>query len=75
MTDGRQMNQRIAVTQATKDRVNAFRNGAGLTYDDALNLMLDVLTGDGTQDESVVAATLNYARKTGKTISIPQIVE
>jgi hypothetical protein len=69
------MTDRIAITEETKARVNDFRKGAGLTYDEALKLMLDVLSGDGMDDLGEIAAMLNYARKTGRKISKPQIIE
>lgn len=69
------MTDRIAITKETKSRVNDFRQGAGLTYDEALALMLDVLSSDGTEDLGEVSAMLNYARKLGKKVSKPQIIE
>lgn len=72
---GRQMNERIAITEETKERVHAFRQGAGLTYDEALTLMLDILTDNGKDDAGQVAAMLNYARKSGKRVSKPQIID
>lgn len=72
---GREMTERIAVSEPTKNRVHEFREGAGLTYDEALNLMLDVLSNYGEDDLGQVAALLNYAQKAGKKVTKPAIID
>lgn len=71
---GRQMTERIAITEEVKALVNEFREGANMTYDDALQLMIYGLRGGSEGDLGTIAATLNYARKSGKKISGPRIV-
>ena len=44
-----ELNHRIPVTEATRDRLRDFSFGAGVTYDEAVNFLLDAY-GKGRDD-------------------------
>lgn len=45
MNEGRQMTSRIPVTPETHRRIQAYAQGLGATFDDALNFVFDKMLG------------------------------
>ncbi len=58
------MDKRIPVTDQTHKRVTQFRDGAGLTYDEAINLLLDAVTSE--EGVRAAGARLRYEVETGQ---------
>ena len=58
------MEKRLPVTDQTHKRMTEFKDIAGMTYDEAVNLLLDVAVGEETIRN--VAARLAYEVNTGK---------
>lgn len=58
------MDKRLPVTEETHARMTAFREGAGMTFDEAVNLLLDLVSEKGQEYD--VGAKLSYELKTGK---------
>jgi phage baseplate assembly protein gpV len=58
------MDKRLPITEKTHNRMTRFRDGLGMTYDDAVNLLLDIAAGIG--DEFDTGARYSYEIKTGK---------
>jgi hypothetical protein len=68
----RQMTERIAISPEVKERLTKFRDGAGATYDDAIEMLLD-LVKEMSGDEATAGTKLHYAKKMGLPITPPSI--
>jgi hypothetical protein len=58
------MEKRLPVTEETHKRMTEFRDGAGMTYDQVVNLLLDRVAERG--EEFQAGAKLAYASKANK---------
>lgn len=60
----RKMDKRVPVSAKTQARLRIFRKAAGLTYDAAINMLLDHAVQDST--ESVAGAKMRYGLEIGE---------
>lgn len=59
------MDKRLPVTEATHNRVTQFRDGAGMTYDEVVNLLLDIAVS-GSETARAAGARYRYQVETGE---------
>lgn len=43
----REMTERVAISKEVKDRLTEFKEGVGLTYDETIELMLELIQQEG----------------------------
>lgn len=63
----RQMTERIAISPEVKTKLNDFKEGAGLTFDDAIDLLLELATLEG-EDLRQSGVLLRFAKERGRPI-------
>lgn len=62
------MTERIAISEPTKKKLTEFRDGAGMSYDEVISLLLELATLEG-EDLKGSGTELGYAHKRGKHIN------
>lgn len=62
------MTERIAISEPTKKKLTEFRDGAGMSYDGVISLLLDLATLEG-EDIEGSAAEIGYATRRGRKIN------
>lgn len=62
------MTERVSISEETKARLTAFRDGAGMSYDGVISLLLDLATLEG-EDIEGSAAEIGYATRRGRKIN------
>jgi hypothetical protein len=68
------MTERIAITEETKAKLNEFKGGAGVSFDDAIALLLELATLEG-EDLKGSGAVLRFAKLRGHKISKITVVQ
>lgn len=68
----RKMNARIPAQKPTRVRLAAFAKAGGMNYDEAINLLLDMIINEGESVEEA-AARLNYARIKAQKTTKPSV--
>lgn len=64
----RQMTERVAISPEVKAKLTEFKEGAGMSFDDAIDLLLEIGTLNGL-DLRMSGAELRYARARGRDIT------
>lgn len=70
----RQMTERVAISPEVKAKLTEFKEGAGLSFDDAIDLLLRLGTLEGL-DLRMSGTELRYADAKGKSIKPARIEE
>jgi len=70
----RLMTERVAISEEVKEKLLQFKNGAGMNFDDAIDLLLEIATLEGETLEGS-GAVLRFAKQRGHTINKVSVVQ
>ena len=68
------MTERIAISEETKNRLNDFKEGAGMSYDAVIEMFLELATLPG-EDLKQSGVLIGFAKKRGKRIKGIEVEE
>jgi hypothetical protein len=63
----REMTERVAISETTKEKLKEFKDGAGVSFDEAIAMLLELATLEG-EDLKGSGLLLRFAKERGQTI-------